>query len=53
MDGAYGAGNSYPTGVVQSAVGGGGLITLSNYTPANYDDITNFTTRTTIQDDIP
>ena len=39
MDGVYGPGNSYPTGVAVS----GGVMSSTAYTPSNYDDITNFT----------
>ena len=48
MDGAFGAGNSYPTGMPIGTT----PIYMAN-TPANNDDITNFTKGTTIQDDLP
>ena len=44
MDGVYGPGNSYPTG---ARCGG-----RKPYTKANYDDITNFTSKSTLQDDM-
>ena len=55
MDGVYGPGNSYPNGAYQN---GGSILatnypTANAYTPSNYDDITNFTVRATIQDDMP
>jgi prepilin-type N-terminal cleavage/methylation domain-containing protein len=45
LDGIFGAGNCYPSGV---ATGTG-----TAYNAANYDDITNFTTKAKLEDDVP